>query len=107
MDVPYESKRYGHKHLSITVQEDGQIKQHDEAEAGFRLSSISKAPSPRDHGLPGAALSGTPATARPSARGRKRAGRRQAAAAAAPQGAARSPRRVSVRIRRWIWALAA
>src|SRR5215469_9988082 len=30
MDVPYESKRYGYKHLSITVQEDGQMQQLDE-----------------------------------------------------------------------------
>jgi hypothetical protein len=110
MDVPYESKRHGHKHLSITVQEDGQIQQLDEAEAGFRLASIAKAPPPRAHGAPAAALPGTPATARSSARGGKRAGRRQAAAAAAaaaPPPAARSPRRAPVRIQRWIWALAA
>src|SRR5262245_3774099 len=60
MDVPYESKRY--KHLSITVQEDGQIQQIDEAEAGFRLASMAKAP-PRNGGLPGTARSGTPAAA--------------------------------------------
>src|SRR6266480_2381158 len=46
MDVPYESKRHGYKHLSITVQEDGQIQQLDEREAGFRLASIAKAPPP-------------------------------------------------------------
>jgi hypothetical protein len=40
MDVAYQSKRYGLKHLSITVHEDGQIQQIDEAEAGFRLASI-------------------------------------------------------------------
>src|SRR5215831_4378195 len=114
MEVPYESKRYGHKHLSITVQEDGQIQQLDEAEAGFRLASIiakasiSKAP-PRDHGLAGTALSATPATARSSTRGSKRASRRQAAAAAvaAPPPAARSPRLAPARIRPWLWALAA
>jgi len=44
MDVPYENKRYGYKHLSITVQEDGQIQQLTEAEAGFRLASSSAAP---------------------------------------------------------------
>jgi hypothetical protein len=110
MDVPYESKRYGHKHLSITVQEDGQIQQLDEAEAGFRLASIAKAQPPRDHGLPPGALSGTPAAAPPSARGTKRAGRRQpavAAAAAATRRAAPSPRPASARLRRWLWALAA
>ena len=35
IDVPYENKRYGHKHLSITVQEDGQIQELNETEAGF------------------------------------------------------------------------
>jgi hypothetical protein len=44
MDVPYENKRYGHKHLSITVHDDGQIQELSEAEAGFRLASISTAP---------------------------------------------------------------
>jgi hypothetical protein len=82
MDVPYETKRF--KHLSITVQEDGQIQQLDEAEAGFRLASIS--PPPRD-------------------------GRRQpaaaASAAAAPRRAARVPRRASARMRRWMWAIGA
>jgi hypothetical protein len=110
MDVPYESKRHGHKHLSITVQEDGQIQQLDEAEAGFRLASIiAKAPPPRDHGLAGTALSATPATTRSSTRGGKRASRRQAAAAAVapPQPAARSPRLAPARIRPWLWALAA
>jgi hypothetical protein len=100
--------------LSITVQEDGQIQQLDEAEAGFRLASIiAKAsipkPPPRDHGSPAAALSATPATARPSTRGGKRGGRRQAAAAAvaAPPPAARSPRRAPMWMRQWIWAVAA
>jgi hypothetical protein len=52
MDVPYESKRY--KHLSITVHEDGQIQQLDEAEAGFRLASIANAPPRRDSVCPAA-----------------------------------------------------
>src|SRR6266702_240681 len=43
MDVPYENKRSGHKHLSITVQDDGQIQQLSETEAGLRLASISTA----------------------------------------------------------------
>jgi hypothetical protein len=100
--------------LSITVQEDGQIQQLDEAEAGFRLASIAKAsipkaPPSRDHGLAAAPPSATPASARSSTRGGKRAGRRQAAAAAvaAPPPAARSPQRAPARMHRWIWALAA
>jgi hypothetical protein len=124
MDVPYETKRY--KHLSITVQEDGQIQQLDEAEAGFRLASI--APPPRDRASPGAARAATAASAPPSAAaamlkrlwwrnraaapGSARAGRRQpaatasaAAAAAAPRGAARSPRRRLAGIGRWIWVI--
>lgn len=48
MEVPYESKRYGHKHLSITVQEDGQLQQIDETEAGLRLASAASAAPPRD-----------------------------------------------------------
>jgi hypothetical protein len=113
MDVPYESKRHGYKHLSITVLEDGQIQQLDEAEAGFRLASISTAP-PRDRASPGAAPSA--ATAKPTsfwsrnrdtARTHKRSGRRQAAAAAAavPQRAVRSPARL--RLHRWAWVIAA
>jgi hypothetical protein len=123
MDVPYENKRYGHKHLSITVHDDGQIQTLDEAEAGFRLASI--APPPSNGGLPAtAALSGTSAapppsgaTAKPrravsrtraSARKPKRAGGRQPArAAAAAQKAAQLPTGTSARSRRWIWVIAA
>jgi hypothetical protein len=61
MDVPYENKRYGHKHLSITVQEDGQIQQLGETEAGLRLASISTAPPPRDRGVAYGAASPNPA----------------------------------------------
>jgi hypothetical protein len=110
MDVPYESKRY--KHVSITVQDDGQIQQIDEAEAGFRLASISKAP-PRNGGLPAAAPSGTTAAAtaaatpskQTTARKRKRAGGRQASAAAAPPPAAQLPRRLWTKTGRWILAI--
>jgi hypothetical protein len=42
LDPPYESKKYGYSHLSITVEEDGQIQQLDEAQARFRLASIGK-----------------------------------------------------------------
>jgi hypothetical protein len=62
IDVPYENKRSGHKHLSITVQDDGQIQQLSETEAGFRLASISTAPSPRNRGLAQGAASPNPAT---------------------------------------------
>jgi hypothetical protein len=118
MDVPYENKRHGYKHLSITVQEDGQIQRLDEAEAGFRLASI--APPPRDRGLPGAARSGSPAAAAPSAatakaksfwrrnrdttRGRKHAGRAQPGAPA-PQQAARWPGRLFARMPRSMWVI--
>jgi hypothetical protein len=62
IDVPYENKRSGHKHLSITVQDDGQIQQLGETEAGFRLASISTAPPPRDRGVAQGAASANPAT---------------------------------------------
>jgi hypothetical protein len=106
MDVPYETKRS--KHLSITVQEEGQIQWLDEAQAGFRLASIARAP-PRTS--PTATSSTSPAAAAPAtaakpkaararsqgaARSRKRAGRPQPtpapAIAALAQQANRSPR---------------
>ena len=65
IDVPYENKRYGHKHLSITVQEDGQIQQLSETEAGFRMASISTAPPPADRGVAQGAASGNPAATAP------------------------------------------
>jgi hypothetical protein len=43
MDVAYQNKRYDLKHLSITVQDEGQIQEINEAEAGFRLASIARA----------------------------------------------------------------
>jgi hypothetical protein len=122
MDVPYETKLY--KHLSITVQEEGQIQWLDDAQAGFRLASIAMAPPPRDRGLTGAASSGSrvaaspPAAAKPktlrprsqgTARRPKRAGRQQpnpAAAIAVPaQQGIQSPRRFLAAIPRWMWAI--
>src|SRR6266699_1672948 len=122
MDVPYETKRY--KHLSITVQEDGQIQWLDEAQAGFRLASIAMTPPPRDRALTGAASAGSPVAAssaaaakqktlRPrsqgTARGKKGAGRQTPAPApviASPaQPAIQSPRRFMAAIARWIWAI--
>jgi len=123
MDVPYETKLY--KHLSITVQEEGQIQWLDDAQAGFRLASIAMAPPPRDRGLTGAASSGSPVAASPPAaakpktlrprsqgtgRGHKRAGRQQpipATAIAVPaQQAIQSPRRLLAAIPQWMWAIA-
>src|SRR6266702_4306495 len=122
MDVPYETKLY--KHLSITVQEEGQIQWLDDAQAGFRLASIAMAPPPRDRGLTGAASSASPVAASPpaaakpktlrprsqgTARGHKRAGRQQpipAAAVAVPaQQAIQSPRRFLAAIPQWMWAI--
>jgi hypothetical protein len=58
MEVPFESKKHGYRHLSITVEEDGQIQQLDEAEAGFRLASIGTGTAPPriPQGAPTAAL---------------------------------------------------
>src|SRR6195256_2540291 len=63
MDVPYETKLY--KHLSITVQEEGQIQWLDDAQAGFRLASIAMAPSSRTPGFIAAASSAKPGAAPP------------------------------------------
>src|SRR5437016_3054437 len=118
IDVPYENRRYGHKHLSITVQEDGQIQQISETEAGFRLASISAAPPPRNRGVAQGAASPDPAATvaaaaaaklksprsrGPStARSQKPAGRRKPALAATTvqQGAQSS--RLLAWILRWI-----
>jgi hypothetical protein len=120
--VPYENKRYGHKHLSITVHDDGQIQPLDEAEAGFRLASIAPPP---NGGLPATVPhSATSAVAPPSAaiakprsavsrtrasaRKPKRAGGRQPArAASAARKVAQVPTGMSARRRRWIWVIAA
>jgi hypothetical protein len=103
IDVPYENKRYGHKHLSITVQEDGQIQELTETEAGSRLASISSALPPRDRAVTQAVASANPAATTPVAaaakpkprtprsRGsssQKPAGRQKAALAATPALAA-------------------
>src|SRR6266581_3690729 len=63
IDVPYENKRYGHRHLSITVQEDGQIQQLSETEAGLRMASISTAPPPGDRSVAQGTASGNPVAA--------------------------------------------
>jgi hypothetical protein len=117
MDV-HETKRY--RHLSITVQEDGQIQWLDEAQAGFRLASIVMAP-PRDRGSTGAASSGSPVAAPPAAaakpktlrprsqgaaRGHKRSGRQPpipaAPIAVTAQQGTQSPRRFLAAIPLWM-----
>ncbi len=122
MDVPYETKLY--KHLSITVQEEGQIQWLDDAQAGFRLASIAMAPPPRDRGLTGAVSSASPVAASPpaaakpkalrprsqgTARGHKRAGPQPpipATAIAVPaQQGIQSPRRFLAAIPQWVWAI--
>src|SRR6266700_52724 len=124
MDVPHENKRYGHKHLSITVQEDGQIQQLSETEAGLRLASISTASPPRNRGVVQSAASGNPAATTPAAaaaklkslrsrgssiaRSHKGAGRRRPALAATPLGqGAQSSRRLLAGILRWRWVIGA
>jgi hypothetical protein len=42
VDPPYRSRRYRYTHLSITIQEEGQIQQLDEGQARFRLASVGK-----------------------------------------------------------------
>src|SRR5438874_1491024 len=94
MDVPYENKRYGHKHLSITVQEDGQIQQLSETEAGSRLASISTAPLPRDRGLAQGAASPNTATtvaAAAAAKPKRPRSRRSSTAARSHKPAGRRP----------------
>ena len=85
MDVPYETKL--NKHLSITVQEEGQIQWLDDAQAGFRLASIAMAPSSRTRGLIAAASSATPVAAPPPAAAKTPRPRSQAPA--------RSPKRAT------------
>jgi hypothetical protein len=119
MDVPYESKRYGYKHLSITVQEDGQIQHLDEAEAGFRLASISYASPPRAPSSPRASgsVTTTPQSAatvkskrpRPAnqntGRGSNRIGQQSPPAGGTPQPVARSRGPLSAGLHRWMWAI--
>jgi hypothetical protein len=89
MDVPYENKRHGYKHLSITVQEDGQIQRLDEAEAGFRLASVGATPPARP----------APAPSKPPTR------RRTAAKPQSIQPAAVSLWRRLTTIGRWLWVI--
>jgi hypothetical protein len=105
MEVAYESKRHGHKHLSITVQDDGQIQGIDEAAAGLRLASA--ASTRRD---PALATPIAVATQPSSTRwGWKRAGRQPRptpAPAPAPVPQARVAGSLWSKLSRWMWVLA-
>jgi hypothetical protein len=96
MDV-HETKRY--KHLSITVQEEGQIQWLDEVQAGFRLASIAMAPSSRDRVLTaaapsgGAASSGSPVAAPPTAAANPAAAAKPKTPRPRAQGTARGQKR--------------
>jgi hypothetical protein len=124
MDVPLENKRYGHKHLSITVQEDGQIQQLSETEAGFRLASITMAPPARDRAVARGAASAKSAAVRPAAaaakpkglrsrsstiaRSHKPPGRRKPSPAKITvQQGVQPSRRVLAGIPRWLWVVGA
>jgi hypothetical protein len=107
-----QSKRQNYQHLSITLQDEGQIQQIDEAEAGFRLSSVI---APMLVNMP--ASPKAPRAARAASTGPRRGARNRAAAAAGkpasrpPQAAAAStpvapptassPRRLLEHIPRW------
>jgi len=64
IDVPQENQRSGHTHLSITVQDDGQIQELSETEAGLRLANIAAAPPSR--GVTQGAAPAKPAAAPPA-----------------------------------------
>jgi putative intracellular protease/amidase len=104
MDVPFESKSKRTKHLSITVQEEGQIQEIDEAEAGFRLASMATALPPPAQPAPRTSRKGTGSRSRKAASGRKRAASQQpvppaATTSPAPQraGATARPRVINFR----------
>ncbi len=113
-----EAPSRGHKQLSITVQDDGQIQEIDEAEAGFRLASIAKPQPPPAQKAPRPSRAGPAATgprrgsrSRGTATAAKPAGRPPPAlpAASAPgmQPAAASPLRVLAESPRWAQAIGA
>jgi hypothetical protein len=118
MEVPFQSTRQGYKHLSITVQEEGQIQEIDEAEAGFRLASIAKPQPSHSQKAPRASRSGTAVSGprrgsrvRAAATGGKPAGRQPPAppASSAPtvQAAAALPQRRLAAIPGWVQTIGA
>ena len=114
MDVAYQNKRYGLKHLSVTVHDDGQILHIDEAEAGFRLTNIAKTNPVRTLAPPGTAPAKLAAVSKPKAsrttRSKpKRAAKLQAVAPAPamPQPTTQASWPLLAKIRRWFWVAAA
>jgi len=71
-----QSKRQNYTHLSITLQDEGQIQKIDDAEAGFRLASVATPPPQAQK---------APRAPRAAAAGPRRGGRSRAAAKSAPQ----------------------
>jgi hypothetical protein len=65
LDPVYRSHRFGYEHLSITIQEDGQIQHLDEAQARFRLQSIGKVIPPRNSDIVDTVRTGTNVTVKP------------------------------------------
>src|SRR5262249_10827601 len=108
-----QSKRQTSQHLSITLQDEGQIQKIDEAEAGFRLASVvtSMPSSPK---APRAARAGSAgprrgARSRAGAAAGKAAARQQPPAGTTPlvQQPAPSPRRLRARVPGWMQVLGA
>src|SRR5262245_24151294 len=114
MDVAYQNKRYDLKHLSITVHDEGQVQQINEAEAGFRLASIVRSEPAAGAARPHQAVA-TPAPvvkpkiSRPRRTKSKRGGKPQSATpgVTAAQPTARVSSRLLARIRNWFWVVAA
>jgi hypothetical protein len=111
MEVRYENKRYGHKHLSITVQEDGQIQQINEVEAGLRLASAASVSCSRDPALGTNRSNVTPAApvavaAQPTSSARRQRSKRASQQPQPqPSAAAQAPaaRDLLSKVPRWIW----
>jgi hypothetical protein len=107
MDVAYQNKRYGLKHLSITVHDEGQIQEINEAEAGFRLASIARAQALPIPAAPRQAVASPasvvkPKTARP-VRSKPKRGSKPQAATKSPTPPQPAPRlSLLARIRSWM-----
>jgi hypothetical protein len=112
MEVQYQNKRHGHKHLSIAVQEDGQIQQIDEAEAGFRLASAGSAASARNPALvsadkppPAAPVTVIAKPASSTRRQRSKSAGRKPTPAPAPAPQARAAAHPLSKVPRWMWVI--
>ena len=111
MDVAYQNKRYGFKHLSITVHEDGQIQKIDEAVAGFRLASIARIEHAPGSGRPGEATATLAATTKPRISGprgtKPKRGSKPQAVTPSQTTLQRTRWRLLARIPTWVWGVAA